>query len=146
MIFHCHYKFPYISLYLESLHPSPQAWATCGIIHCCEERLQLTRRCFSLHFHQRSQQRHCACTGTKPNVLSFPSINSRVIQALQSACEFVMWSSFRLCRSAWWHYYLMKRTMKIYSKNEKENTPENIVQQPQDTNFTTDRGLKQTME
>ena len=29
---------------------------------------------------------------------------------------------------------------------EKENTPENIVQQPQDTNFTTARGLKQTME
>ena len=29
MIFRCHYKFPYISLYLEPPHPSPQAWATC---------------------------------------------------------------------------------------------------------------------
>ena len=30
MIFRCHYKFPYIALYLESPHPSPQAWAACA--------------------------------------------------------------------------------------------------------------------
>ena len=31
MIYCGHYKFPYISLYLESPHSSPQAWATCVI-------------------------------------------------------------------------------------------------------------------
>ena len=29
MIYRGHYKFPYISFYLESPQPSPQAWATC---------------------------------------------------------------------------------------------------------------------
>ena len=31
MIYRGHYKFSYTSFYLESLHPSPQAWAACTI-------------------------------------------------------------------------------------------------------------------
>ena len=42
MIFRCHYKFPYIALYLESPHPSPQAWAAEASPLCVSIQLTLS--------------------------------------------------------------------------------------------------------
>ena len=50
MIYRGHYKFPYISLYLESPHPSPQAWATCAYYNYYQYPFVPANKFFTFHY------------------------------------------------------------------------------------------------
>ena len=59
MIYRGHYKFPYISLYLESSHASPQAWAACvSTTEVMLSKIRGLRRKISLAC-RRFRYRHC---------------------------------------------------------------------------------------